>query len=99
MIRNSSKNVAQMFPKVAQIDATSIFTYGDPFQNSPKSHQCFWATFVSKFVSKNFQKSPNLVTLATRGTKRLHAVAGNPTEWSISSLFIIDVYDPNVIIL
>ena len=24
----------------------------------------FWATFVRKFVTKNFQKSPNLVTLA-----------------------------------
>ena len=23
----------------------------------------FWPTFVSKFVAKNFQKSPNLVTL------------------------------------
>ena len=23
----------------------------------------FWATFVSKFVTQNFQKSPNLVTM------------------------------------
>ena len=25
----------------------------------------FWATLESKFVAKNFQKSPNLVTLVT----------------------------------
>ena len=23
----------------------------------------FWATFVSNFVTKNFQKSPNLITM------------------------------------
>ena len=32
------------------------------FSKGPKSHQSFWATLVSKFVTKNFQKSPNLVT-------------------------------------
>ena len=34
----------------------------------PKSHQTFWDTFVSKFVDKNIQKSPNLVTLAVKLT-------------------------------
>ena len=53
-----------MFPKVAEIVETAVLTYNDPFGNSPKSHQSFWANFVSKFVAKNFKKSPNLVTLA-----------------------------------
>ena len=48
-----------MFSKVAQIDATAVLH----FQNSPKSHQYVWATFVSEFDAKNFKKSPNLVTL------------------------------------
>ena len=38
--------------------ATVIF-----FQDSPKSHQSFLATFKSKFDVKNFQRSPNQVTL------------------------------------
>ena len=53
-----------MFLKVAQIVATSVYTYINLFfQNSPKSHQSVLATFTSKFDAKNFQKSPNLVTL------------------------------------
>ena len=32
------------------------------FKRDQKS-QNFWATFEVKFVAKNFQKSPNLVTL------------------------------------
>ena len=64
-----SKNVAQTISKVAQIDTTTVFTLRDPYvQNSPRSHQCFWATFVSKFVAKNFQKSPKLVALPTATT-------------------------------
>ena len=45
-----------MCPKVAQIDATAVFTLSDLFQNSPKRHQSFGATFVSKFVVTNFSK-------------------------------------------
>ena len=52
-----SLKVAQMFPKVAQIGETAVLTYNDPFRNSPKSHQSFWADFVSKFVAKNFKKT------------------------------------------
>ena len=48
---------------LAQIDATAVFPLRIPFQTSSISHQCFWTTFVSKFVAKNFKKSPNLVTL------------------------------------
>ena len=55
--------MAQTFPKVAQIGATIVFTLHDAFQNRPKSNQCFWDTFASKFVAKNFLKLPNLVTL------------------------------------
>ena len=56
--RNWCKYVAQMFPKVAQINV--VFTYSDPFQNSPKSHHYFWITLESPFVAKNSEKSSNL---------------------------------------
>ena len=52
-----------MFRKVAQIVETVVLTNNYPFLNSPKRPQSFWTTFVSKFVTKNFQNSPNLVTL------------------------------------
>ena len=52
-----------MFPKVAQIVETALLTYNDPFLSSPKSQEYFWATFVTKCVTINFQKSPNPVTL------------------------------------
>ena len=52
-----------MFPKVAQINTTEVFTSDDRFQNSLKSRQSFRATFVNKFVAKIFLKSHNLVTL------------------------------------
>ena len=31
----------------------------------PKNSPCIWATFDSNHVTKNFQKSPNLVTLVS----------------------------------
>ena len=42
----------------------------------------FWATFVSKFVAKKFQKSPNLVTLQRR-VSAAAAVAGRCTKTTI----------------
>ena len=45
-------------PKVAQIVKTAVLTYNDPLQNSPKSYQSFWATFIRKFVRVNFQQLP-----------------------------------------
>ena len=35
------KNVAQMFTKIAQINATAVFTKRDPCQSRPKSQQYF----------------------------------------------------------
>ena len=52
-----------MFPTVADIKSSAVFTLIDRFQNSPKGQQSFWATFSSKLVAMNFQKLPNLVTL------------------------------------
>ena len=44
----------------------------------------FWATFVSKFVAKKFQKSPNLVTLQRRvSAAAAAAVAGRCTKTTI----------------
>jgi len=40
-----------------------IYLKSDVFQNSPKGPQNILATLARKFVTKNFQKSPNLVTL------------------------------------
>ena len=53
-----SQKLAQMFLKVAKIISTAVFTLIKIFKIAQKS---FWATFVSKFVAKNFKKSPNLV--------------------------------------
>ena len=52
-----------MLPKVAQIVAIKCYINWC-FTKQPKKSSFFWATFVSKFGTKNFQKSPNLVTLA-----------------------------------
>ena len=62
--RCKSKKEVQMFLKVAQIVAASVYTYSGLFSKLLKSHQSFWATFISKFVAKNYQKSPNLATLS-----------------------------------
>ena len=63
MTRCLSKNEAKIFLNVAQIIAASVYTSVDIFQSGPKSHHSYFATFKSKYVTKNFQKSPNLVTL------------------------------------
>ena len=55
------QKVAQIPPNVAQKTATADFTLTCYFQNGPKSHQ----KFKIKFVTNNFHKLPNLVTLAT----------------------------------
>ena len=59
-----SKNVAQMFPKVAQIDTTVHKVI--LFEMTPKVTNLFGATLVSKFDVKNFIKSLNLVTLVPK---------------------------------
>ena len=57
-----SQNVSKSCP-----DSRNSSSYlHDPFLNSPKNHQFFWATFVSNFVRVNFQKLPDLVTLDRR---------------------------------
>ena len=59
MVENKVAPIFLKFQKVA----TAVFTESDVFQNSLKIHQTFELIFVRKFVAKNFQKSPNLVTL------------------------------------
>ena len=56
------KRLPNCFHKLPKV-SSAVFTLIDLFQNSPKSQQSFWATFVSEFIAKNFLKSPNLVTL------------------------------------
>ena len=55
----SSPNAFKICPNCSQ----SSFHKFIFLQNSPKSRHSFWATIVSKFISKTFKKSPNLVTL------------------------------------
>ena len=45
---------SQVFSKVAQTFVTAVFTKTYPFQPSPKGCANIWATFVIKFVPKNF---------------------------------------------
>ena len=56
------KRLPNCFHKLPKV-SSAVFTLIGLFQNSPKSQQSFWATFVSEFIAKNFLKSPNLVTL------------------------------------
>ena len=62
--------MAQLFRKIAQKVETVVQTINDPLLNSHKSQQSFGATFVSKFVAENIQKSANLVTLISPITTR-----------------------------
>ena len=46
----------------------SFYIINWSFSKNSKSQQAFWGTIErSEFVSKNFQKSPNLVTMAEVG--------------------------------
>ena len=54
--------------KVAQKVTTAVYKSKWMFSKQPKKSTYIWAAFVRKFVTKNFQKLPNLVTLvATDG--------------------------------
>ena len=53
-----------MFPKVGQKIITFVFTEKVVFNKAHKSPD-IWTTFVRIFFTRNFQKSPNLVTLIT----------------------------------
>ena len=50
------------------------------FSKGPKSQQSFRATLVSKFVTKNFQKSPKLVTLTVFPNELLKNKFGQTTK-------------------
>ena len=55
---------AQIIPVLAKNVGQAVFYLKVMCFNCPKKSLCIWATFVRKFVTKNFQKlSPNLVTL------------------------------------
>ena len=60
------------FPNIASKVAKSFLHESCIIFNSPKIYQNIWATFVSKFATKNFRKSPNLVTLLVNGTNERH---------------------------
>ena len=57
--------VWQKFPKVAQKLATSVFTCNELFFKIAQKQKYILVTFLRKYVTKNFQKSHNLVTLST----------------------------------
>ena len=57
-----------MFSKVAQMLSTAVL-HELIFYKISQSQQSFWATFEGEFVAKNFQKSPNLVTLIKKVIK------------------------------
>ena len=54
---------AQKIPKVAQRVTTAVYTWKWMFSKQPKKSTYIWATFVRKFVTTKFPKSPNMVTL------------------------------------
>ena len=64
---------AQIFQKVAQNVVTVVFTLEGMFLEYPNKWPKRLDTFEGNFVSKNFKKSPNLVTLVV--TERLLSTA------------------------
>ena len=56
-----------LFSRSAQTVATACFRTNDFFKK-PKKSPMNWATFVRTFATKNFQISPNLVTLQFEGS-------------------------------
>ena len=59
-IKSSRPNVSKSCPKRSY---NSFLTRSD-FYLSPKSHHTFWLLFEDNLSPKNFQKPPNLFTLA-----------------------------------
>ena len=60
-----------MFIKVAQTVARAVFYFKGRFQNSLKGHLIFGLLLVRKFVVKNFETLPNMVTLRGEGSFEL----------------------------
>ena len=54
---------AKKLTKSCQNNIHGSFSINRSISKLPKIHQSFRATFESKFVDHNFQKSPNLITL------------------------------------
>ena len=54
---------SQKFQLLPKMNTQQFLLKSDDFQNSLKKQLNIWAIFKWKCVSKNFQKSPNLVTL------------------------------------
>ena len=57
---------------------------------SPRKLSNIWGTFVAKFVTKNFQKSPNLVKLLGKINLIFHAFffLNDPFPASFSLFFV-----------
>ena len=63
---------------------------------SPKVTNLFWATFVNKFVAKNFKQSPNLVTLIksnfTRFSRRRKTIQNCAKKFGQKEMCLIDPF-------
>ena len=57
--------VAKSFPDVAQKVTTAVYAWKCMVAKQHKKSKYILATFVSKFVNKNLQISPNPVSLIT----------------------------------
>ena len=60
---HSKKYANKLFTKLAKSSHVSFYYEIDLFPNSPKSLN-IWTAFVRKIVTKNYENSLNLVTLA-----------------------------------
>ena len=60
---------------------SSNYLNSDVFQYGPNRSQFIWTTFARKFFTKNFKKSPNLITVV---------VIDGPClpNWFVTSLFL-----------
>ena len=58
--------VVQLFSKVAQNIAKSVFILKGTFFKIAQKSLYIWATFETKYFTQNFRKPPNLVTLTSQ---------------------------------
>ena len=81
-----------ILPKVAPKSPSSFYLNIDFFRYSPSNHHLFGQLLKEKLCPKNFQKSPNLVTLVVSQLRSDAASAEEDKIWRICFLLHVNGY-------
>ena len=84
--------VAQIYPKVDPKSSQSSVYFTVMSFDKAQIVTKFWATFARKFVTKNFQTSPNLVTLM----EMLSSVASTRSDFFLSLYLKLDFLQKHI---